>query len=128
MHLIKTLIACGAAMSLIAAPAFAAKQPAKDESVKAAKSAKKEEARSTAGQLVAVKPPSGQWEPKPPAAEGWVWSAGYYEWKDERFQWKAGEWILDRPGFDYRQHEWVQKGDKYQLIGGDWVKETAATK
>lgn len=109
----KSVVACAAAVGLLAAgPALAAKQ---------SKSAKAEPAV-----VVSVKPPSGQWEGKPPPADGWVWSAGYYEWKEGRFQWKPGEWILDRAGFDYRQHEWVQKGDKWELKGGDWVKETAS--
>jgi hypothetical protein len=71
---------------------------------------------------VDVPPPSGNWEPTAPAAEGYVWSTGYYEWKDGRYAWKPGEWVLAQPGRAYRQHKWVQREDKkWILTGGDWV-------
>jgi hypothetical protein len=74
--------------------------------------------------IVSVKPPSGQWEAKPPAAEGWVWRSGFYDWEGERFVWKKGEWILDQEGKDFRQYEWVESGEgKWKLEGGDWVAE-----
>lgn len=78
---------------------------------------------------VEVPPPSGTWEGTPPPAEGYVWSAGYHAWKDSHYEWKAGEWVLDRPGFDYRQHKWTQRADgKWTLTGGDWVPEKVAGK
>ncbi|MDB5858536.1 MAG: hypothetical protein JWQ76_2225 [Ramlibacter sp.] len=71
---------------------------------------------------VDVAPPSGTWESKPPAAEGYVWSTGYYEWKDAHYSWKQGEWVLIKPGLEYRQHKWAQRADgKWVLTGGDWV-------
>ncbi|HVZ42240.1 MAG TPA: hypothetical protein VHA82_00405 [Ramlibacter sp.] len=103
--------------------AMAAKHPAKP----AAKAAAPAHPRAEAV-VVTVQPPSGQWEPKPPAAQGWVWSSGYYEWKDGRFEWKKGEWVQDREGMDYRQHEWVAAGPgKWKLVGGDWVAENHAS-
>lgn len=76
---------------------------------------------------VDVAPPSGNWEAMQAPANGHIWSAGYYEWKDARYAWKPGEWILDKPGMDYRQHKWVQRADgKYILTGGDWVSEKVA--
>ena len=64
----------------------------------------------------------------PPPAEGWVWRAGYYEWKDDRFQWKPGEWIMDKEGMDFRQFQWVAAGEgKWKLVGGDWVPEKHAS-
>jgi hypothetical protein len=76
---------------------------------------------------VDVPPPSGTWEAKPPAAEGYVWSAGYYEWKDAHYNWKPGEWVLAKEGMEYRQHKWVQRADgKWILTGGDWVQPNDA--
>ena len=72
--------------------------------------------------VVDVAPPSGNWEPKAPAAEGYVWSGGFYQWKNGHFEWKPGEWVLAREGMEYRQHKWVQRPDgKWLLTGGDWV-------
>lgn len=71
---------------------------------------------------VDVPPPSGTWEPSPAPANGHVWSAGYYEWTGERYQWKPGQWVLAREGMEYRQRRWVQRPDgKWILTGGDWV-------
>ena len=106
-----------AAAALVAVDANAAKKAAP------AKPAAKAET------AVDVPPPSGSWEPKPPAAEGYVWSGGYYEWKDGRYAWKAGEWVLTREGMEYRQHKWVQRADgKYVLTGGDWVPNEKVSK
>lgn len=92
-----------------------AKKPAPAKAAKAAPAAPKEVA-------VDVPPPSGNWEPKAPAAEGYVWSGGYYQWKDGHYEWKAGEWVLAKEGMDYRQHKWQQRADgKWILTGGDWV-------
>jgi hypothetical protein len=95
---------------------------------KETKSSAKKPAKPVAEKVVTVAPPSGQWEGKPPPAEGWVWRAGYYEWKDDRFQWKPGEWILDKEGMDFRQYSWVPTGDgKWKLVGGDWIPEKHAS-
>jgi hypothetical protein len=84
--------------------------------------AAKPAARAQEVQAVDVPPPSGTWESKPPAAEGYVWSSGYYQWQDGRYAWKQGEWVLTRPGLEYRQHKWVQRADgKWTLTGGAWV-------
>lgn len=79
-------------------------------------------ARAPEAVAVDVPPPSGNWEPSVPPANGHVFSAGYYEWKDGHYQWKKGEWVLAREGMEYRQHKWVQRADgKWILTGGDWV-------
>jgi hypothetical protein len=71
---------------------------------------------------VDVPPPSGNWEAPAPAAQGYVWSKGYYEWKDGHYAWKPGEWVLAKEGMEYRQYQWVQRPDKkWILTGGDWV-------
>ena len=120
MHVKQVVAAAISVGMLLSLPhAFAAKQTEK-KSAKVSKAAEET--------VVTVKPPSGQWEGKPPPADGWVWSAGYHEWKDGRFQWKPGEWILDKPGQDYRQHQWVEAGEgKWKLIGGDWMPEKQAS-
>jgi hypothetical protein len=106
-----------AAVTLAGSTAFAAK-PAK-QPVKAAAPAV---AKAAAPVLTSVPPPSGQWEGKPPPADGYVWSQGYYEWKSDRYAWKPGEWVPAKPGMEYRQRQWVQRSDgKWQLSGGDWV-------
>jgi hypothetical protein len=104
-----------AAAALVAVDANAAKKAVPGKPAVVAK----------ADTAVDVPPPSGSWESTPPAAEGYVWSAGYYEWKDGHYAWKKGEWVLTREGMEYRQHKWVQRPDgKYTLTGGDWVPAT----
>lgn len=89
----------------------------------AAKQAKEKAAAATKPVIVTIAPPSGTWEATPPPAVGWLWSAGYHDWRDGRFVWTPGEWILLKPGHEYRQHKWVQVADgRWKLTGGDWVK------
>lgn len=77
---------------------------------------------------VDVPPPSGTWETSPAPANGHVWSAGYYEWKGDRYSWKPGEWVLSREGMEYRQRKWVQRADgKWILTGGEWVEKPDKT-
>jgi len=69
-----------------------------------------------------VAPPSGSWEAIPAPNKDYVWSKGYYDWKDGRFQWTPGEWVLKQEGKEYEQHKWVQRPDgKYELAGGKFV-------
>ena len=78
---------------------------------------------------VDVPPPSGNWEAPAPAAQGYVWSKGYYEWKDGHYAWKKGEWVLLKEGMEYRQHKWSQRADgKWVLTGGDWVPSDKVSK
>lgn len=100
----------------------AAAAVAPDANAKKPVPAKAAATRAAEPVAVDVPPPSGTWEAKAPAAEGYVWSAGFYEWKDGRYAWKPGEWVLAKPGMEYRQHKWVQRADgKWILTGGDWV-------
>jgi len=128
------LLALAATGVLAGAPALAAAQ-ADTKKAEAKKTAKKGDAKKgekkaakkSEAVVVTVKPPSGQWEGNPPPAEGWVWRAGYYDWDGERFVWKKGEWILDKPDMDFRQYEWVEAGEgKWKLVGGDWVPEKSS--
>ena len=76
-----------------------------------------------------VAPPSGSWEAAPPPNKDYVWSKGYYEWKDGRYQWTAGEWVLKKEGMEYAQREWVKRPDgKFELTGGKFVPEGQAGK
>jgi hypothetical protein len=69
-----------------------------------------------------VAPPSGSWEATPAPNKDYVWSKGYYVWKDGRYQWTAGEWVLKEEGKEYQQHQWVRRPDgKYELTGGKFV-------
>lgn len=106
---------------MAAAAAFAvdaaAKKPPAGKHAAAAKQAPAEPV------AVDVPPPSGTWEATPAPAQGYVWSAGFYDWQNGHYVWKPGEWVLAKDGMDYRQHKWVQRPDhKWVLTGGDWVK------
>jgi hypothetical protein len=126
-------LACAAAFACAATTAAHAASPRKDTAAEKAEKAEKagksgksdRKASGAAGPVVtSVPPPSGQWEAKPAPANGHIWSAGHYAWTGERYEWKPGEWIVDRAGMDYRQPQWVQRADgKWTLTGGDWVPE-----
>jgi len=71
-----------------------------------------------------VAPPSGSWEATPPPNKDYVWSKGYYDFKDGRYQWTPGEWVLKKEDMTYQQHAWIKRPDgKYELTGGKWVKD-----
>lgn len=108
---------------LLGLPAYAAGK----KKEKAGHPAAAAKADGPAARITSVPPPSGQWEVTPAPAEGYIWSAGYYDWKGDHYAWKPGEWVLIKPGMEYRQHRWVQRSDgKWTLTGGDWVSAGSA--
>lgn len=103
------LLALAAIACLSLAPDAAARKPAAAS-------------KPPAEVAVDVPPPSGSWEPSPAPANGHVWSAGYFEWKGDRYAWKPGAWVPAREGMEYRQHQWVRRADgRWILTGGEWV-------
>src|SRR6476660_6125432 len=106
--------------------AIAASPAAMAAGKKEKKAAKKPEPEAV---VADVAPPSGSWEATPAPNKDYVWSKGYYDWKDGRFQWTPGEWVLKQEGKDYEQHKWVQRPDgKYELAGGKFVPAGEAKK
>ena len=117
----RTMGAALLSLALVASP-FAMAAGKKD------KAAAKKPAEPPA-MVADVAPPSGSWEATPPPNKDYVWSKGYYVWKDGRYQWTAGEWVLKEEGKDYQQHQWVQRSDgKYELTGGKFVPNGQAKK
>lgn len=70
--------------------------------------------------IVSVAPPAPQYEVVPGARAGYVWDAGHYEYRGNRYVWVPGRWLEARDGYQWEQRRWVQRGNEWQLVGGDW--------
>ena len=72
-------------------------------------------------------PPAPIVESIPAPRDGYVWTPGYYDWRDGRYVWISGHWVADRPGYEWREARWVQRSDgSWHLIAGGWVREDYA--
>jgi hypothetical protein len=111
-HLISSLLAAGALMGLgTAAQAVPAVVAPSSPSV-----------------VIQQAPPAPMYEIQPASRDGYVWSPGFYDWRDGRYVWISGQWIEDRPGYEWRESRWVQRRDgSWQLIAGGWVRDDYAS-
>lgn len=68
--------------------------------------------------------------PPPPYAEvqpvmpypGAVWVEGYWGWRSGRHHWVPGYWDRPRPGYYHQPHRWEQRGGRWQLRLGGWIR------
>jgi hypothetical protein len=50
-----------------------------------------------------------------------VWIAGYWTWRDQRYEWMAGHWELPpSPSSVWVAPRWQQQGDAYRFYEGYW--------
>ena len=50
-----------------------------------------------------------------------VWLAGYWTWRDSRYQWMAGRWELPpNSGSVWIAPRWEQQGNAYKFYEGYW--------
>lgn len=78
------------------------------------------------GIVIQVAPPAPRYEVRPADREGYVWVPGHYDWRDGRYVWLSGQWMADRPGFEWREARWVQRSDgSWHLINGGWIRDRA---
>ncbi|HVZ46226.1 MAG TPA: YXWGXW repeat-containing protein [Ramlibacter sp.] len=74
--------------------------------------------------IVQYGPPAPIHEVIPAPRSGYVWSPGYYAWRDRRYVWVGGRWMNERPGYVWREARWVQRPDgSWFMTGGAWVQE-----
>ena len=50
-----------------------------------------------------------------------VWLAGYWTWRNERYEWMAGHWELPpNSGSVWSAPRWEQQGNAYRFYEGSW--------
>ncbi len=67
-------------------------------------------------------PPAPRREVVPVNRPGHTWAPGYWEYRQDRYQWVSGRWVPDRPGYYYSAPTWVQRGDSWVLTQGSWER------
>jgi hypothetical protein len=68
-------------------------------------------------------PPAPIYEAVPAPREGWVWTPGFYDWRDGRYVWTSGRWAQERPGWAWQEARWLQRADgSWYLVSGQWVQ------
>jgi hypothetical protein len=70
---------------------------------------------------ISVGPPAPQVEAVPAPRPCYVWSPGYWDWREGRHYWVGGTWHQERQGYVYHHPEWVRHGDNWHLDRGGWA-------
>ncbi|MEP7300501.1 MAG: hypothetical protein ABI699_03160 [Caldimonas sp.] len=71
---------------------------------------------------IGTAPPALRYEAVPAPRRGYVWAPGYWNWRNQRHHWVAGNWVRHRQGYVYTQPAWVQNGDRWRLNRGAWAR------
>lgn len=65
--------------------------------------------------------------PPPPRAErvgsprrGYVWVAGTWDWRNNRYVWVRGHYERSRAGKRWRQHNWEERDGAWVRVDGSW--------
>jgi hypothetical protein len=72
--------------------------------------------------VVTQAPPAPQAEnvPARPGAD-YVWVAGYWSWRNNRYEWVAGHWTVPpRAGATWVPPRWEPEGSSYRFYEGYW--------
>lgn len=72
--------------------------------------------------VVRLPPPALRYEPVPPPRVGFVWTPGYWAWRNNAHVWVGGTWVASRPGYVYRQPTWVQRDGQWHYARGGWAR------
>lgn len=72
---------------------------------------------------VRVPPPPPRREGVPPPRPGYVWAAGYWDWRNARHSWVMGRWLPERRGCHWTPHCWVSRDGRWHLQPGGWVPD-----
>jgi len=67
-------------------------------------------------------PPPPRYEAVPPPRNGYVWSSGYWNAKNDKHVWQNGHWERQRTGYSYAQPTWSQHDNQWQLQRAHWSK------
>ena len=69
---------------------------------------------------VEVAPPPPRAERMPPPRHGQMWVPGHWEYRGNRYVWRTGYFIQERPGYRYREPNWVQRDGRWMYEQGRW--------
>lgn len=69
---------------------------------------------------VRVAPPAPRVEHMPEARRGYNWVPGYWDWRGNRYQWVAGTWVRERPGYVYHSPQWRERNGRWYMERGRW--------
>lgn len=72
--------------------------------------------------VVRVGPPPPRVEVVPAARSGYVWTPGYWAWRNHRHVWTNGVWVRERRGYVYRQPGWVEDNGRWRFNRGNWAR------
>jgi hypothetical protein len=72
--------------------------------------------------VVRVPPPAPRYEAAPPPRVGFVWTPGYWAWRENRHVWVAGVSVRERAGYVYSQPQWVERNGEWHFNGGQWAR------
>jgi hypothetical protein len=67
--------------------------------------------------------------PPPPRDEkfqpraGFVWVAGQWDWRNNKWEWVAGHWERERAGKKWRPSRWEQHDGRWARVDGDWIDD-----
>ncbi|MFT3698984.1 MAG: IPT/TIG domain-containing protein [Kofleriaceae bacterium] len=70
-------------------------------------------------------PPPPRAENQGPAKAGFVWVAGSWDWKGDKWDWVPGHWERERAGKKWRPREWHEESGTWVLVDGDWIDVNA---
>jgi WXXGXW repeat (2 copies) len=69
---------------------------------------------------VNIAPPALRYEAIPAPRVGYVWTPGYWDWRNNRHHWKSGRWERQRAGYYYHSQRWVQRDNRWYVERGRW--------
>lgn len=69
-----------------------------------------------------VPPPPDRLEHAPPPRDGYVWSAGHWEWNGRAYAWESGTWIVERRAAHWVVGRWEPVGAQWHYIAGHWER------
>lgn len=76
---------------------------------------------SAAGEIVTdVAPPAPRLEHAPPHRDGYVWTAGHWEWNGRFYTWVSGGFIVERRNAHWIADHWEQTGAQWRYVPGRW--------
>jgi len=73
-----------------------------------------------------VAPPAPRYEVLPAPRHGYVWQPGFWEWRGDRYYWRKGYWVRERPGYYFHPSRWEQRDGRWYLERGGWHRERYA--
>jgi hypothetical protein len=80
------------------------------------------EARTDVGIVLNFGPPPVRFEPAPAFRPGYVWVAGYWDWRYHRHVWVPGHYVRARPGYAWHNGHWVHRHGRYALVRPGWQR------